>query len=70
MGRLSKEDKTMKDEREIERIKEEVEQIKAELHYKEQQQLLRQGKCPECGGPLVYESGCMTCYRCGWSACS
>ena len=25
--------------------------------------------CPECGGELVYESGCVTCRDCGWSEC-
>lgn len=27
-------------------------------------------ECPECGGKLVRESGCMTCLGCGWNACS
>ena len=27
-------------------------------------------KCPDCGGKLVRESGCMTCLGCGWNACS
>lgn len=26
--------------------------------------------CPDCGGRLARESGCVTCYSCGWSACS
>jgi len=26
--------------------------------------------CPECGQPLVHESGCVICLSCGWSACS
>ena len=28
------------------------------------------GKCPECGGELVMESGCSKCIQCGWSACT
>jgi len=28
------------------------------------------GNCPECGGSVVFESGCQTCHSCGWSACS
>lgn len=28
------------------------------------------GACPECGGHLVFESGCATCPYCGWSKCS
>ena len=28
-------------------------------------------ECPDCGNThLVYEGGCVTCYACGWSACS
>lgn len=26
-------------------------------------------KCPQCGGELVFESGCNTCKNCGWSKC-
>lgn len=26
--------------------------------------------CPECGAPILNESGCITCSRCGWSKCS
>lgn len=27
------------------------------------------GKCPVCGEALVFECGCNTCKRCGWSKC-
>ncbi len=27
-------------------------------------------KCPECGGKLVKEEGCVNCPSCGYSACS
>lgn len=27
------------------------------------------GTCPECGGDLVHESGCVRCLSCGWSRC-
>lgn len=27
------------------------------------------GACPECGGNLSYESGCVTCHSCGYSQC-
>lgn len=30
---------------------------------------IRNGHCPECGEKLIHESGCITCYNCGWSAC-
>jgi len=26
-------------------------------------------RCPECKTELAHESGCLTCYGCGWSAC-
>ena len=26
--------------------------------------------CPECGGKLMMQEGCMTCASCGYSACS
>lgn len=26
-------------------------------------------KCPECGGELIRESGCIHCKECGWSRC-
>ena len=29
-----------------------------------------EGLCPECGEPLVYESGCVSCKNCSWSRCS
>jgi len=25
--------------------------------------------CPDCGAPVVHESGCVTCPSCGWSLC-
>ncbi len=30
---------------------------------------LRKGACPDCGGSLSYEEGCMRCYSCGFSEC-
>ena len=26
-------------------------------------------KCPECGGTLIREGGCIHCKDCGWSRC-
>lgn len=26
-------------------------------------------KCPECGEPVNFEGGCMTCPNCGWTKC-
>lgn len=28
------------------------------------------GVCPECGADLAHESGCLSCYECGWSKCN
>ncbi|ACB83748.1 vitamin B12-dependent ribonucleotide reductase [Natranaerobius thermophilus] len=28
------------------------------------------GACPDCGSPVSHESGCITCYYCGYSKCS
>lgn len=25
--------------------------------------------CPECAGPVVRNSGCITCRQCGWGKC-
>ena len=27
------------------------------------------GACPDCGGPLAHESGCIVCHECGYSQC-
>jgi hypothetical protein len=26
--------------------------------------------CPECAGPVVHGSGCISCIACGWGGCS
>jgi ribonucleoside-diphosphate reductase alpha chain len=28
------------------------------------------GSCPDCGGQVVHENGCLTCHSCGFSKCS
>ena len=28
------------------------------------------GSCPDCGGQVVHENGCLTCHSCGFSGCS
>ena len=27
------------------------------------------GNCPDCNAPMVAQSGCVSCLRCGWSRC-
>lgn len=43
--------------------------VYVEKHEDDPQILIRNGICPECGGNLLHESGCVTCPYCGWSAC-
>ncbi|MBZ4642763.1 MAG: nrdA [Deferribacteraceae bacterium] len=31
---------------------------------------IRNGACPECGGPIQYVEGCDVCHSCGYSHCS
>lgn len=46
------------------------------LHYEPEQQQLEmpiayaQGACPDCGGAIEHEGGCMVCRACGFSRCS
>jgi len=28
------------------------------------------GSCPDCGGPVSFEEGCIVCHSCGFSRCS
>jgi len=34
------------------------------------EQQIRNGACPECGGPIQYIEGCDVCHSCGYSHCS
>jgi hypothetical protein len=40
-----------------------------EDEYVKTLQINAEGRCPMCGAKLIHESGCVTCYSCGWSAC-
>lgn len=46
------------------------------LYYEPEQQQLEmpiayaQGACPDCGGAIEHEGGCMVCRACGFSRCS
>lgn len=46
--------------------------LPTEVHEQEKQinQKVAASLCPECGAPILNESGCITCSRCGWSKCS
>lgn len=39
-----------------------------EDEYVKTLQINAEGRCPMCGAKLIHESGCITCYSCGWSA--
>ncbi len=34
------------------------------------QALINGGACPDCGGPVEHEGGCMVCHACGYSECA
>jgi DNA topoisomerase-2 len=47
---------------------------KIEIEYNKEEKYIKVGtktgsKCPECGGDLVYQSGCKQCSQCSYSAC-
>ena len=39
------------------------------MQYEREKELIESGKCPQCESELIYESGCVHCPQCGWSAC-
>ena len=41
----------------------------SEFQANHKSESLQKGACPECGGSLTYEEGCMRCYSCGYSEC-
>jgi ribonucleoside-diphosphate reductase alpha chain len=55
-------DESLDDEREYEIV-----ELKKESF--DNQKSDHQSKCPECGGKLVFEGGCVQCHDCGWSRC-
>jgi ribonucleoside-diphosphate reductase alpha chain len=58
---------------EIKVIKEEeisVDSFIKEAEKKEFTNIVKNGACPDCGGPIQYVEGCDVCYSCGYSHCS
>ena len=47
-----------------------VENFIKEAEQKEVVNSVKNGACPECGGPIQYVEGCDVCYSCGYSHCS
>lgn len=39
------------------------------LRKYEKNEIIEGEKCPECGGKLIRENGCIHCIDCGWSRC-
>lgn len=39
------------------------------LVAKETEKSSTTGACPDCGGVITHEAGCLLCYSCGWSKC-
>lgn len=39
------------------------------LRKYEKNEIIEGEKCPECGGKLIRENGCIRCIDCGWSRC-
>ena len=35
----------------------------------QQVQTIASGVCPDCGGTMQYQEGCVTCLACGFSKC-
>ena len=35
----------------------------------EQAQIISNKSCPDCGGTMQYQEGCVTCLACGYSKC-
>lgn len=46
-----------------------VDKLLEEAEEKESS-IVKNGACPECGGPIQYLEGCDVCYSCGYSHCS
>jgi ribonucleoside-diphosphate reductase alpha chain len=40
-----------------------------EMVKKEKDRAAATGACPDCGGVIAHEAGCLMCHSCGWSKC-
>ena len=47
-----------------------VDSLLADIDKKAGKKVMSNGACPECGAPVEYIEGCLTCQSCGYSKCS
>jgi len=47
-----------------------VDKLLESSDYSDDETVVKNGACPDCGGPIEFVEGCDICYSCGYSHCS